>query len=225
MKIGVSIDGVLRNLLGKIEETHSKYFPPNEDEEGIEVLDYDLEKWLTFPEESVKQKEIEFNPDFVEVETKEKEDIKLEVKKSKTTIQEFLYEKCTLEIFGYANESLKGIVEVLNGLMLENTKHEFIIISREGGMAIPSTHFFLAKTKSSCPNIKFVKEYSKVWDHVDVMITDHPKIIGTKPSGKVSIIIDKDYNKDSNQNKMRFKSIKEIDSYILNKVESILNDD
>jgi hypothetical protein len=225
MKIGVSIDGVLRNLLGKIEETHSKYFPPNEDEEGIEVLDYDLEKWLTFPEESVKQKEIEFNPDFVEVETKKKEDIKLEVKKSKTTIQEFLYEKCTLEIFGYANESLKGIVEVLNGLMLENTKHEFIIISREGGMAIPSTHFFLAKTKSSCPNIKFVKEYSKVWDHVDVMITDHPKIIGTKPNGKVSIIIDKDYNKDSNQNKMRFKSIKEIDSDVLNKVESILNDD
>ena len=225
MKIGVSIDGVLRNLLGKIEETHSKYFPPNEDEEGIEVLDYDLEKWLTFPEESVKQKEIEFNPDFVEVETKKKEDIKLEVKKSKTTTQEFLYEKCTLEIFGYANESLKGIVEVLNGLMLENTKHEFIIISREGGMAIPSTYFFLAKTKSSCPNIKFVKEYSKVWDHVDVMITDHPKIIGTKPNGKVSIIIDKDYNKDSNQNKMRFKSIKEIDSDVLNKVESILNDD
>ena len=92
-------------------------------------------------------------------------------------------------------------------------------------MAIPSTYFFLAKTKSSCPNIKFVKEYSKVWDHVDVMITDHPKIIGTKPNGKVSIIIDKDYNKDSNQNKMRFKSIKEIDSDVLNKVESILNDD
>ena len=68
-------------------------------------------------------------------------------------------------------------------------------------------------------------EYSKVWDYVDVMVTDHPKIINTKPNGKVSIIIDKEYNKDSNQDKMRFKTIKEIDSDILSDVESILNDD
>jgi len=225
MKIGVSVDGVLRNLLSKIEETHTKYFPPQEGESEIEVLDYDLEKWLTFPEEEVKQKEIEFNPDFVEVEVKEKVDIKLETKKEKVTIQEFLYERCTVEIFGYAEESVSSAVETLNQLVIDNPQHEFIIISREGGMAIPSTFFFLAKTKSSCPNIKFVKEYSKVWDYVDVMVTDHPKIIDTKPNGKVSIIIDKDYNKDFNQDKMRFKTIKEIDSDVLNKVESILNDD
>lgn len=225
MKIGVSVDGVLRNLLSKIEETHTKYFPPQEGESEIEVLDYDLEKWLTFPEEEVKQKEIEFNPDFVEVEVKEKVDIELETKKEKVTIQEFLYERCTVEIFGYAEESVSSAVETLNQLVIDNPQHEFIIISREGGMAIPSTFFFLAKTKSSCPNIKFVKEYSKVWDYVDVMVTDHPKIIDTKPNGKVSIIIDKDYNKDFNQDKMRFKTIKEIDSDVLNKVESILNND
>jgi hypothetical protein len=225
MKIGVSIDGVLRDLLGKIEETHTKYFPPEEGEDGIEVLDYDLDKWLTFPEEEVKQNEIEFDVDFVEEAVKEKEDIKLETKKTKVTIQEFLYERCTVEIFGYAEESTSSVMETLNRLIIDNPQHEFVIISREGGMAIPSTFFFLAKTKSSCPNIKFVTEYSRVWDYVDVMITDHPKIIDTKPNGKVTIVIDKDYNKDSNQNKMRFKTIKEIDSNILNKVESILNGD
>ncbi len=225
MKIGISIDGVLRDLLGKIEETHTKYFPPEEGEDGIEVLDYDLEKWLTFPEEKVKQNEIEFNVDFVEEVVKEKEDIKLETKRTKVTIEEFLYERCTVEVFGYAEESTSSAMESLNRLIIDNPQHEFIIISREGGMAMPSTHFFLAKTKSSCPNIKFVTEYTRVWGYVDVMITDHPKIIDTKPNGKVSIIIDKDYNKDSNQNKMRFKTIKEIDSSILNDVESILNDD
>ena len=225
MKVGVSIDGVLRDLLGKIEETHTKYFPPEEGEDGIEVLDYDLDKWLTFPEEEVKQNEIEFDVDFVEEVVKEKEDIKLETKKTKVTIQEFLYERCTVEIFGYAEESTSSVMETLNRLIIDNPQHEFVIISREGGMAIPSTFFFLAKTKSSCPNIKFVTEYSRVWDYVDVMITDHPKIIDTKPNGKVTIVIDKDYNKDSNQNKMRFKTIKEIDSNILNKVESILNGD
>lgn len=225
MKIGVSIDGVLRDLLGKIEETHTKYFPPEEGEDGIEVLDYGLDKWLTFPEEEVKQNEIEFDVDFVEEVVKEKEDIKLETKKTKVTIQEFLYERCTVEIFGYAEESTSSAMETLNRLIIDNPQHEFVIISREGGMAIPSTFFFLAKTKSSCPNIKFVTEYSRVWDYVDVMVTDHPKIIDTKPNGKVSIIIDKDYNKDSNQNKMRFKTIKEIDSNILSEVESILNGD
>ena len=96
MKIGVSIDGVLRDLLGKIEETHTKYFPPEEGEDGIEVLDYDLDKWLTFPEEEVKQNEIEFDVDFVEEVVKEKEDIKLETKKTKVEIK--VYERAFFEL-------------------------------------------------------------------------------------------------------------------------------
>ena len=226
MKIGVSIDGVLRDFLGQIKQTHLKYFPTKEGEEEIEIPDYELEKWVTFPEEKVKQGEMDFNPDFNEEDFLESgEETELVEVKNETTLDEFLYEKCTVEIFGYAEESISSAVETLNQLIIDNQQHEFILMSREGGMAIPSTLFFLAKTKSSCPNIKFVKEYSKVWDYVDVMITDHPKIIDTKPKGKVSIIIDKEYNKDFNQNKMRFKTIKEIDSDVLNGVESILNDD
>jgi hypothetical protein len=56
MKIGISIDGVLRDLFGKIEDTHQKYFP-SEDDENVKVLDYDFDKWLTFPEEETKQAE------------------------------------------------------------------------------------------------------------------------------------------------------------------------
>lgn len=226
MKIGVSIDGVLRDFLEQVKETHLKYFPTIEGEEEIKVSDYELEKWITFPEEEVNQGELEFNPDFNEESFLEsKEETELTEVKDKVTLDEFLYERCTVEIFGYAEESISSAVETLNQLILDNPRHEFILISREGGMAIPSTLFFLAKTKSTCPNIKFVTEYSKVWDPVDVMITDHPKIIDTKPNGKVSIIIDKEYNKDFNQNKMRFKTIKEIDSNILSNIESILNDD
>lgn len=226
MKIGVSIDGVLRDFLGQVKETHLKYFPTEEGESEIEIPDYELDKWVTFPEEEVKQGEMEFNPDFNEKEFLESgEETELVKVKNTITLEEFLYEKCTVEVFGYAEESISSAVETLNQLILENPQHEFILMSREGGMAIPSTLFFLAKTKSSCPNIKFVKEYSKVWDYVDVMITDHPKIIDTKPKGKLNIIIDKEYNKNFNQNKMRFKTIKEIDSDVLNGVESILNDD
>ena len=222
MKIGVSIDGVLRDLLGQIEETHKKYFP-SEDGDEIKIPDYDLEKWVTFPNEEVDQGEMEFDPNFNENDFLESEkDTELTKVTKKVTLEEFLYEKCTVEIFGYADETISSAVETLNQLMLENPKYEFILISREGGLAIPSTLFFLAKTKSICSNIKFVTDFEKVWDYVDLMITDHPKILNTKPLNKLSIIIDKEYNQKINQSGTRIKTIKEIDTRLLENLESVL---
>ena len=103
MKVGLSIDGVLRDFLGQVKETHLKYFPTIEGEEEIEVSDYELDKWVTFPEEEVKQGKIEFNPNFDEESFLEsKEDTELTEVKDKVTLNEFLYERCTVEIFGYA---------------------------------------------------------------------------------------------------------------------------
>lgn len=223
MRIGVSIDGVLRDFLTQVEETHKKYFPTEEGKEEIVVKDYDLEKWVTFPDEEVKQGEMEFNPNFNEEDFLESEENTELVETTKrVTLEEFLYQKCTVELFGYADETNNSIVETLNQLILENPNHEFILLSREGGMAVPSTLFFLAKTKSTCTNIKFVKEFAKVWDHVDVMITDHPKILESKPTDKLSIVIDKEYNKDYNQSEMRVKTIKELNTDTLKDLELVL---
>lgn len=223
MKIGISIDGVLRDLLGQIEETHKKYFPTEEGEEPISVKDYHLEKWVTFPEEEAEQGEMDFNPDFNEDNFLESEEDTTLIKTiNKVTLEEFLYEKCTVEIFGYACETISSAVESLNKLILENPRHEFTLISREGGLAIPSTLFFLSKTKSICSNIKFVTEFSKVWNYVDIMITDHPKILNTKPLGKLSIIIDKEYNKKITQSGHRLKTIKEVDERLLDNFEEAL---
>lgn len=212
MKIGVCVDGVLRNFLGRVEEVHEKYFPPKEGEKEVEVLDYDLEKWLTFPEEEVKQSEMEFNPNFNEDEfMSSDEEVKLEKKIDKTTVEEFLYEKCTLEVFGYANEEISSGVDTLNNLILENPEHEFYIISREIGLSVPSTLFFLSKTKCMVQNIKFIKEFKSFWDFVDVGITDRPEIIKSKPNNKVCVKVNKNYN-DSYESDFTIKSIKEVDS-------------
>jgi hypothetical protein len=212
MKIGVCIDGVLRNFLGRVEEVHEKYFPPKEGETEIEVLDYDLEKWLTFPEEEVKQSEMEFNPDFNEEEfMSSSEEVVLEKKIDKTTVEEFLYEKCTLEIFGYANEEISSGVDTLNNLILENPEYEFYLISREVGLSVPSTLFFLSKTKCMVQNIKFIKEFKSFWDFVDVGITDRPEIIKSKPKNKVCVKVNKNYN-NSYDSDFTIKSIKEVDS-------------
>jgi hypothetical protein len=222
MIVGISIDGVLRNFFGQIEKVHSKYFG-SEDDELITVEDYDLDKWVTFPEEEVKQAELEFDPNFKEDSFLESdESVGLVKQTKKVTLEEFLYEKCTLEIFGYANETISSAVETLNQLILEHPNHEFVIISREGGLAIPSTLFFLSKTKSICTNIKFIKEYSNVWDLVDVMITDNPDILKSKPNNKLSVIVDKHYNEDINQSGIRVKTIKEVDLRVLDGLHETL---
>jgi len=222
MKIGVSVDNVLRDYFGQIENTFQKYFAKEEDE-PIEVKDYNLEKWIVFPEEELKQAEVTFDPNFDEDSFfEDKSELTLAEVKTKVTLEEFMYEKCTLEIFGYANEITSSAVETLNSLITDNPNHEFIVITREGGLAIPSTLFFLSKTRCTCPNIKFVTEYNKVWDYVDVMITDHPEILNSKPENKVSIVIDKEFNTDINQKRARIKTIKEVDSTLLNNVEKVL---
>ena len=211
MIIGISIDGVLRNLFGKMEESHMKYFPKDENEEDTKILDYDFEKWLIFPEEEVKQGEMEFNPEFNEKKfIEENSDTVLTKKIEQVTIAEFLYEKCTLEVFGYANEVSKNIMEVLNGLILEFPQHEFIIISREIGLCVPSTLFFLSKTSCMCQNIKFVKGFEDHWDYVDMMVTDHPKIINSKKfKPQVCVKIKKDFNKEL-KTKFEIESLKEF---------------
>lgn len=221
MKIGFSIDGVLRNFLGRVEEVHKKYFSESE-EDDTQVLDYDLEKWLKFPEEEVKQSEIEFDINFNEKDFLVSEDqTKLEKKIDKVTVEDFLYNKCTLEIFGYADEEVNSAVQTLNQLIIDNPKHEFYLISREIGLSIPSTFFFLSKTKCMIQNLKFVTDFKSCWDFVDVMITDRPEIIKSKPKEKICIKINKNYN-NSYESDYTFKTIKEMDNNFIEEISNLL---
>jgi len=224
MKIGISIDGVLRNFLGRVEEIHEKYFPAEEDEDEVQVLDYELEKWLTFPEEEVKQAEVDFDPNFNEDEflKSDSEDrVELGRKVKKVTVDEFLYERCTLEIFGYAEEEINSAVDTINSLVIDNPDHEFYIISREIGLSVPSTLFFLCKTKCMVQNIKFIKEFASCWDYVDVMVTDRPEIVKSKPKDKICIKINKNYN-NSYSSDFSLKSIREIDTSFILKINNLV---
>jgi hypothetical protein len=212
--IGVSINGVLRDFFGKIEKTHSKYFF-REDVEEIEVKDYDLEKWITFPEEEIVHNEIEFDPNFSESDFIKSEGtfITKEVKEEKVTVQDFVYDKCCLEIFGYAEEVLDGVVHSINELDLHIKEKgldvTLIITSRETGRSIPATLFFLSKTGCMLQNIKFTLGTTDCWEFVDCMITDHPEILKSKPEGKKTIKIEKEYNQEI-QSDYTIKSVKEL---------------
>lgn len=215
MIIGVSVNGVLRDFFGRVEKIHTKYFNP-EDGQEVQVMDYDLEKWLWFPQEEVVRNEIEFNPNFNEKEFLVSESTSQdtqEVKDDEITVEDFIYDKCCLEIFGYADEVIDGAVQSINDLELHlkmiGKEHEIIITSREAGRSVPSTLFFLSKTGCMIQDLKFTMGTTDCWNYVDIMITDHPEILKSKPENKKVIKIEKPFNEEISSD-YTVRSVKEL---------------
>ena len=47
-----------------------------------------------------------------------------------------------------------------------------------------------------CKNIKVIPSYKEMWDECDILITTFPEVLKTKPEGKISIKVDRKYNKN-----------------------------
>lgn len=75
-------------------------------------------------------------------------------------------------------------------------EHEIYIVSREYNASIPSTLFFLSKMLCKARNIKFVQEYEQEWDGMDVLVTANPITLAAKPEGKIALKINTPYNQD-----------------------------
>mgnify|MGYP003644991766 CR=1 FL=1 len=169
MRIGISINGVIRDFIPKFEAVYDKYFPVDEDEETPKrnINNLNLLEHFVFTGGT-------------------------------TELNHFMYVEAALEIFGHAGEVKLNAVEHLNQLhnLIEDMGHTPIIISKELNNSKPSTLFFLSKLSAKINNIVFIRDYDKKWDHVDILITANPTTLNTKPSGKISIKVIKEYNKD-----------------------------
>ena len=175
MRVGITIDGVIRDFITKFESVYDKYRPVEleEDEKESEEL----------PERDIKTLDLLQYFEFTGG-TKE--------------LNEFMYVESSLEIFGHAGETKLNSVEHLNQLhnIIEDMGHTPIIVSKELNNSKPATLFFLSKLSAKVNNIIFVRDFEKKWDHVDILITANPTTLDSKPSGKVSIKVINQYNKD-----------------------------
>ena len=179
MKVGITIDGVIRDFITKFELVYDKYFPVIDEDtsENVDIKrdikDLDLLKYFKFSGDSVSEETTELNT--------------------------FLYVDAALEIFGHAGEVKLNSIEHLNQLhnLIEDMGHTPIVISKELNNSKPATLFFLSKFSSKINNIIFVRDYMDKWEHVDILITASPKTLITKPSGKISIKVINTYNKDN----------------------------
>lgn len=170
MVIGVDLNDVLRDFVGRFEEIYNKYDMGNEiDLTKNPMSEYALEKY--FP----------FNGGVDEM-------------------NYFLYVEASLEIFGLGDETIDHGVTKLNRLyldLIDEEEHTLILSSREANNSIPASFFFLSKNGCKIPTVNFHKQFENLWDGVDVLITANPLALSAKPEGKISVKVETTYNTDA----------------------------
>ncbi len=204
-KIGIEVNGVLRNTLGKIQQTYEKFLIENNSTEKTYILD---ESGNT--ESIIQEEEFEYevlgNIDSLNLLNHFKF-------KSDDELYEFLYQEFAMQIFGHAESSEMHTFHTLNDIYLKyRSTNDILIVSDEIGKSKPATLFFLSKFGCQIEKIKFYSDTTKnsIWDEVDVLVSANPSLIEDHPENKVVIKFNTQYNK-TNKSEHEISSLKELD--------------
>ena len=180
-RIGIEINGVLRDTVVKFTELYEKHM--------IDKNHY---------ESTDKTYQIEFSGDTEEIlELNENtKDNKFEYKilspvtsldlenhflfKDKDELYSFMYEDYTMELFGHAPSTEMMTFNLLNDIYYNlRDAHDLIIVSDEIGRSKPSSLFFLSKFGCLVEKIFFYSEITKnnMWNDIDILLTANPNLL------------------------------------------------
>lgn len=182
MKIGITINNILRDHISQVIAINKSLT----DRDPIEPINpFNLEK--SFPEIKSKVSYQEFNqdPSFELTEYEEDDGFNL---------NQLMYFDASFEIFGRSEIVDKNIFLKLKQIE-KKLGVEFIFLNKESDKSRNATLFFLSKNNFIFKQIIFPDKYKEFWDHVDILITDNPKILKYRPEDKVSIKYNNDFNK------------------------------
>jgi hypothetical protein len=166
MKIGITLNEVLRDYIGQLAYTYDKYVEENGVTEE-DITNFNLIEFFKFDDIN------KFNT-FLYLEAP------LEIFGHADQMSDGL--------MNHFNTFLMDIKD--------DEEHEIEIVSREIDKSIPSTYFFLSKTSCRIDKVRFVSDYASKWDGLDVLITANPQTLEAKPSGKISVKVNTTYNKN-----------------------------
>ena len=191
-RIGIEINGVLRDTIGKFIQLYEKHMI---DEEKYDGKTFEFDESMNL-EEVVPKEEFKYEilGDVTSLNLMEHFSFQ-----NKEELYSFMYEEYTMELFGHSPSTEMNTFNVLNDLYYElRDDFELIIVSDEIGKSKPASLFFLAKFGCLLEKVVFYSEVTKnnMWDEVDVLITSNPNLILNKPEGKTVIKFTQNYNKD-----------------------------
>lgn len=122
--------------------------------------------------------------------------------KTPRAYEKFVYEDYPFELFGKCPTTTKKLTEQLNDwtektLKDIDTEEEIDVIfvsPMEYGASIGNTYFFISKLGTKVREVYLPTDSNTIWDRCDVLITANPDLLNSKPEGKVTVRINKDYN-------------------------------
>jgi hypothetical protein len=173
MRIGIEINGVLRDTLKKIQQEYEKWYIDNpfkeETEFKYEVISdlttLNIREHLSFPTDD--------------------------------DLYDFLYNEHTMEIFGHSGSVEMSTFQDFNEFYIEmRDEYDIIIVSDEIGKSKPASLFFLSKFGCLVENYKFYSEITinSMWNSIDVLLTANPNLLLNHPTNKQVIKFNTTYN-------------------------------
>ena len=191
-RIGIELNGVLRDTLKKIEQTYKKFYV----DDPINITE--LKKYEILSEVTTLdiQKHLKF----------ENED----------EVYSFLYEEFPMEIFGHSPSVEMTSFNDFNEFYIQNRDmFDILIVSDEIGKSKPASLFFISKFGCLVEKVKFYSNstINSMWDEVDILLTANPDLLLNYPKDKTIIRFETEYNNNLNINHSISK-IKELGEII-----------
>jgi hypothetical protein len=200
MRIGIEINGVLRDTVGKFTELYEKHLIGSTDYESV-----DKKYEITFSGETDEVIEMNENLTVNSFEYKILTPVtSLDMMNhfafpSKDELYSFMYEDYTMELFGHAPSTEMMTFNTLNDIYHNlRDKYDLMIVSDEIGRSKPSSLFFLSKFGCLLEKVFFYSEVTKndMWNDVDILLTANPDLLLNKPLNKMVIKYETEFNKD-----------------------------
>ena len=192
MRIGIELNGVLRDTLKKIQQEYEKWYIDNPFKEESE-FEYKVISDLT----SLNiMNHLSFKND--------------------EELYDFLYKEHTMEIFGHAGSVENSGMMDLNEFYLNmRDYHDILIVSDEIGKSKPASLFFISKFGCLVETIKFYSEFTinSMWNSIDILLTANPNLLLNYPKNKEVIKFNTSYNKEI-ETKNSISNLKELTNKI-----------
>jgi hypothetical protein len=192
IKIGIEINGPLRDTVGKFKQLYEKYLIDGNFNEFTGKI-YKLDTSGNTEETLVE----EFNYEILS-EIDSLDMMKHFSFRNSEELFSFMFEEYTMELFGHAQSSEMNTFNVLNDLYVElRDKYDMSIISDEIGKSKPSSLFFLSKFGCLIEKVIFYNDFTKdsILNSFDILLTSKPDLLLKKDTNQVIVKYNTNYNK------------------------------
>jgi hypothetical protein len=210
MRLGIEINGVLRDTIGKFTQLYEKHMVDEVSDDSL--LSYELDLSGNTEEVLVDNK-IEYKVLSEVTSLNLMEHFKFN---DEDELYSFMYEDFAMQIFGHAGSTEVFTFNDLNDLYIKyRNNNDLLIVSDEMGKSKPASLFFLSKFGCLLEKVKFYSNttINSMWDEIDILLTANPNLLLDKPNNKIVVKYNTNYNKNVNC-EYEIDTLKEFDEIL-----------